>query len=196
MLTIVPLESFVYSMLDGGKMNINDYNWLSVRSNAKMFRRCSFHMSRTVCFSHSNFISPKCWAPCRPWGKWWGWGRPWGSPIPSPIEEGGKWSIGPIGGENAPRLGESSLSFSITSSCFFKLLRSFARRFWNQILTCEHLSVKTKSYMNFLLFLCFLKICLVLDFQAWGNQIIIFCVTCLSERPIPFASSAFLLMVM
>jgi hypothetical protein len=31
----------------------------------------------------------------------------------------------------------SSFSLIIASSCFFNDLRSFARRFWNQILTCK-----------------------------------------------------------
>ena len=69
------------------------------------------------------------------------------------MEEGGKpWSIGPIGGEKAPRLGESSLSFSITSSCFFRLLRSFALRFWNQILTWIYNGIKSRAKIFLFLF--------------------------------------------
>ena len=88
---------------------------------------------------HSNFMIGGTEKPG--FGSWWKWcwGIPW-CPMVIPRDEGWKgWS--PImGGEKAPRDPRelSSLSFKWTSSCFFKLLRSLARRFWNQILTWNY----------------------------------------------------------
>ena len=82
-------------------------------------------------FSSLKFHQAKVLGPMQALGEVMGLGKAMGKAGHAKAHGGGgkPWSMGPIGGEKAPRLGESSLSFSITSSCFFRLRRSLARRF-------------------------------------------------------------------